>query len=100
MQREPGAGGARFTHEPVVLAGLREPAWSVRLELCDARGVRTGERVIGALLLPRAPEFSPALLAFVLAALCLALAPGPRARVALAGTLLVAAQAAWLYALA
>jgi hypothetical protein len=99
LQREPRAGGARFTHAPVARARLPESAWSVRLELFGPAGTRTGERVIGALLLPRAPGFSPALLGFLLAALCLASVRGPVARTAQAGTALLVGQALWLYAL-
>jgi hypothetical protein len=99
MEREALSGSARFAHAPVALAGLPEAAWSVRLELLGPQGQQTGERVIGALLLPRAPPFSPALLGFVLAALCLAFARAPAARVALAGCALVAAQACWIYVL-
>lgn len=100
LLREALPGGARFTHAPVALASLREPAWSVRLELLGPQGTQTGERVIGALLLPRAPGCSWSFLAFALAGLLLLAARGPTWRVALAGTLLVAAQAVWLYALA
>jgi len=97
VERPMQRSGDRFTHGPVRRAQLRDPAWSVQLELLGPAGAQVGQRVIDRLVLPQAPGLSPALLGFLLAALCLAFVRGGSARLAIAAALLTAAQAAWLY---
>lgn len=99
MQREALPAGARFTHARLRAAQLRDPSWSVQLELFGKQGAQTGVRVIDRLVLPQAPAFSPGFAAFLAAALLLCCVRGGAARLALVAALLAAAQGAWLYAL-
>jgi len=98
MRREALANGARFTHARMRAAHLRDSAWKVELELLGPGGAPTGVRVIDRLVLPQAPALSPALAGFLAAAWLLCLVRGGSVGLAIAATLLTAAQAAWLYA--
>ena len=82
---------------PVRAAQLRDPAWRVQLELFGPTGAQAGVRVIDRVILPQAPALSPALGAFLAAALILCFVREGGARLALVAALLAAAQSAWLY---
>jgi len=87
----------RFTHALVRREHLRDPAWSVQLELLSPAGAQVGLRVIDRLVLAQAPALSPALVLFFAAALILCFVRGAGARLALVAALLAAAQSVWLY---
>ncbi len=98
LERPMQRSATKFTHAPVRRAHLRDPAWSVQLELFGRDGAQIGVRVIDRLVLPQAPAFSPGLAAFLAAALLSCCVRGGGARLALVAALLAAAQSAWLYA--
>jgi hypothetical protein len=97
IERPMQRSAERFTHLPVRRAHLRDPAWSVQLELLGPAGAQIGVRVIDRLVLPQAPALSTGLALFFAAALVLCFVRGGGARLALVAALLAAAQAAWLY---
>jgi len=97
IERPMQRSAQRFTHAPVRRAQLRDPAWSVQLELLGPAGAQVGLRVIDRLLLQQAPALSSGLALFFAAALILCFVRAGGARLALAAALLAAAQSAWLY---